>query len=97
MNRKAVALQLDAADHNSFKAFAENVKNALKDTWQRNEASNLTTLANNLKEFPHILVPLPVLDYSTRSVLTMDYVSGIKVTASSPIAQMDINGDVLAE
>jgi len=37
MNRKAVALQLDAADHKSFKAFAENVKNALKDKWQRND------------------------------------------------------------
>jgi predicted unusual protein kinase regulating ubiquinone biosynthesis (AarF/ABC1/UbiB family) len=36
---------------------------------------------NNLKEFPHILVPLPVLDYSSRSVLTMDYVSGTKITA----------------
>jgi predicted unusual protein kinase regulating ubiquinone biosynthesis (AarF/ABC1/UbiB family) len=27
----------------------------------------------------------------------MDYVSGIKITSLSPIAQMDINGDVLAE
>src|ERR1700691_6491143 len=36
------------------------------------EASNLTKLADNLKEFPHIHVPLPVLDYSSRSVLTMD-------------------------
>ena len=61
------------------------------------EASNLATLADNLKDFPHILVPLPVLDYSTRNVLTMDYVSGTKITTLSPIAQMDINGDVLAE
>src|ERR1035438_5087036 len=30
-------------------------------------------LKKNLKEFPHILVPLPVPDYSSRSVLTMYY------------------------
>ena len=61
------------------------------------EASNLTTLANNLKEFPQIVVPLPVLDYSSRSVLTMDYVRGTKITTLSPIARLDINGAALAE
>ena len=61
------------------------------------EASNLTTLANNLGEFPHIVVPLPVLDYSSRSVLTMDYVRGTKITTLSPIARLDINGAALAE
>ena len=61
------------------------------------EASNLTTLANNLKEFPHILVPLPVLDFCSRSVLTMDYVSGTKITSLSPVVKLEINGDVLAE
>src|SRR5580692_8137165 len=47
------------------------------------EASNLTTLANNLKEFLHIVVPLPVLDFSSRSVLTMDFVKGTKITTLS--------------
>jgi predicted unusual protein kinase regulating ubiquinone biosynthesis (AarF/ABC1/UbiB family) len=56
------------------------------------EASNLTTLANNLKEFLHIVVPLPVLDFSSRSVLTMDFVKGTKITTLSPIARLDING-----
>src|SRR5271154_5115385 len=37
MGRKAVALQLDVADHKSFNAFAENVKNTLKNHWQRND------------------------------------------------------------
>lgn len=61
------------------------------------EANNLTLLARNLQEFPHIHVPLPVPDYSTRSVLTMDYVRGTKVTALSPLARLDIDGDALAE
>jgi len=37
MGRKAVALQLDVANHKSFKVFAENVKNTLRDNWQRND------------------------------------------------------------
>lgn len=79
------------------KVLAEFKSSILQELDYQREASNLTTLANNLKEFPHIYVPLPVLDYSSRSVLTMDYVSGTKITALSPIAQLDIKGDVLAE
>ena len=79
------------------KILAEFKSSILQELDYQREASNLTTLANNLKEFPHLLVPRPVLDYSSRSVLTMDYVSGTKITALSPIAQLDIQGDVLAE
>jgi ubiquinone biosynthesis protein len=79
------------------KILSEFKSSILQELDYQREASNLTTMANNLKDFPHLLVPLPVLDYSSRSVLTMDYVSGTKITALSPIAQLDINGDVLAE
>jgi ubiquinone biosynthesis protein len=78
------------------KVLAEFKSSILQELDYQREASNLTALANNLKEFQHILVPLPVLDFSSRSVLTMDYVSGTKITALSPIAQLDIQGDVLA-
>ena len=61
------------------------------------EAGHLTTLAANLKEFRHIQVPLPVADYYSREVLTMDYVNGTKVTSLSPLARLDINGPQLAE
>ncbi len=63
----------------------------------QHEASNLTLLGENLKEFPHIHVPLPVTDYSSRSVLTMEYVSGTKITALSPVALLDVDGNQLAE
>jgi len=79
------------------KILAEFKSSILQELDYLREASNLTTLANNLKEFPHLLVPLPVLDYSSRSVLTMDYVSGTKITSLSPIARLDLNGDALAE
>ena len=69
------------------KILAEFKSSILQELDYQREASNLTTLAHNLKEFPHLLVPLPILDFSSRSVLTMDYVSGTKITALSPIAQ----------
>ena len=62
---------------------AEFKSSILQELDYQREASNLTTLANNLKEFAHILVPLPVLDYSSRSVLTMDYVSGTSKCVNS--------------
>jgi predicted unusual protein kinase regulating ubiquinone biosynthesis (AarF/ABC1/UbiB family) len=63
----------------------------------RREAANLKLLANNLKNYPHIKVPLPIEDYTTRRILTMEYVDGIKITDMSPIARLDFNGGALAE
>ncbi len=62
-----------------------------------NEAQNLKAVGKNLESFSLITVPQPVSDYSTRSVLTMDYVQGRKITAISPLARLDIDGAVLTE
>ena len=51
------------------------------------EAQNLITVGRNLQDFEHIQVPQPVMDYTTRSVLTMEYVTGRKVTSLSPLAR----------
>lgn len=61
------------------------------------EAHNLATLRENLRAFKRIRIPEPVMDYSTRCVLTMDYVQGQKITALSPLARMELNGAPLAE
>jgi ubiquinone biosynthesis protein len=61
------------------------------------EAQNLITVGKNLEEFKLIMVPQPVLDYSTRSVLTMDYVPGRKITSLGPLGQLDLDGAPLAE
>jgi predicted unusual protein kinase regulating ubiquinone biosynthesis (AarF/ABC1/UbiB family) len=61
------------------------------------EAQNLIVVGKNLKDFKLILVPQPVLDYSTRSVLTMDFVSGRKITDLGPLGQLDLNGSALAD
>ena len=61
------------------------------------EADNLRLIGGNLEEFETILIPQPVDDYTTPRVLTMDYVSGTKVTAISPVVALDLRRDVLAE
>jgi ubiquinone biosynthesis protein len=61
------------------------------------EANNLRLLGKNLAEFQVIVVPQPVEGYTSKRVLTMDYVSGTKVTKISPIAALDIERDVLAD
>ncbi len=79
------------------KILAEFKTTLLHELDYQREAANLTILAENLKDFPHIHVPLPVPDYCTRNVLTMDYVRGTKITALGPLTRLDINGDALAE
>lgn len=61
------------------------------------EARNLEKLAENLRDFPLILVPQPVNDYTSRSVLTMDFVPGRKITSLSPLARLDLKGAPLIE
>src|ERR1051325_9555801 len=49
----------------------------------RREASNLRLIAKNLSKYEHIKIPLPVDDYTTRKVLTMEYIEGTKITELS--------------
>jgi ubiquinone biosynthesis protein len=61
------------------------------------EARNLTNLANNLKGFRRIIIPLPVNDYTTSRVLTMDYLQGRNIGNISPLGMLEIDGVELAE
>src|SRR5438067_2290485 len=54
-------------------------------------------IREQLKDFPHIIVPAPIADYSTPRVLTMEYVPGTKITEISPLARMEFDGEILAE
>ena len=74
--------------------FRITIKNELD--YER-EAQNLVSMGKNLDEFDLIQVPQPVPDYTTRRVLTMDYVRGRKITTLSPLARLDVDGRVLAE
>ena len=62
----------------------------------RQEAQNLRMLRSQLREFDRIVVPEPVDDYTTRRVLTMEYIPGTKITDVSPVALVDLDPSDLA-
>ncbi len=72
-------------------------KAILQELDYRREAANLETIAHNLERYDEILVPLPVTDYSTSRVLTMDFIRGRKVTALSPLARLEMDAAPLAD
>lgn len=74
--------------------FRHTIQNELN--YER-EAQNLLTVGENLREFELIQVPRPVLDYTTRNVLTMEYITGRKITSLSPLARLEVKGEPLCE
>ena len=60
------------------------------------EANNLIAFAENLREFERLVIPEPVEHFCTSRVLTMDYISGKKITELSPLRLMEIDGPGLA-
>jgi ubiquinone biosynthesis protein len=61
------------------------------------EANNLSTIGQNLAEFDEIVIPEPIEDFTTSRVLTMEYISGKKITALNPLRLLEIDGGLLAE
>jgi predicted unusual protein kinase regulating ubiquinone biosynthesis (AarF/ABC1/UbiB family) len=72
-------------------------RSLLQELDYRQEAGNLTTLREQLRPFPRIIVPAPVADYCTSRVLTMEFVPGKKITELSSLAKMEFDGAALAE
>lgn len=61
------------------------------------EAQNLTRLKTNLKDFQHLFIPAPVMDYCSSRVLTMEFVEGSKVTKISPLKSMELDMEPLID
>ena len=72
-------------------------KSLLRELDYRQEMRHLIIFNRNFREFRRIVVPLPVEDYCTSRVLTMEHIHGRKITSVSPLALMDIDGYGLAE
>ena len=72
-------------------------KSILRELDYQREAQNLVTLSENLAEFDRIVVPSPILDFTTSRVLTMEFVFGQKITSLSPLEKIDIDGGRLAD
>ncbi|HEY6805217.1 MAG TPA: AarF/UbiB family protein [Pyrinomonadaceae bacterium] len=61
------------------------------------EAANLDRIGENLLEFDHIIVPEPIHAYTTSRVLTMEYISGKKITSLTPLRLLELDGVGLAD
>lgn len=61
------------------------------------EAHNLSTIGQNLAEFEDIVIPESIDDFTTTRILTMEYISGKKITALNPLRLLEIDGSLLAE
>jgi predicted unusual protein kinase regulating ubiquinone biosynthesis (AarF/ABC1/UbiB family) len=88
----------EAGRRYAFTALMEQFQKALlAELDYRQEAQNLETLSLVLEEFPHIVVPRPVADYTTSRVLTMDLVLGRSIGALSPLALQETDGRELLD
>jgi len=76
---------------------AELRDSVLRELDYRLEARNMQVIGANLSGFPRIFVPQPIEQYYTARVLTMDYVSGQKITSASPLVLADVGAPELAE
>lgn len=71
-------------------------KTLLDELDYRQEARNLERLGENLKKFDRLLVPRPIMDFTTSRVLVMEWVTGLKITSLSPLGRMELDGEALA-
>lgn len=62
----------------------------------RRETAHLTRLSEIAADYPRLVVPRPYDDLTTGRVLTMDLISGQKITDVSPAALLDVDGPGLA-
>lgn len=92
IDRIGAAKNMDAA-----RVLEEFKRTLLSELDYREEARNLVTIAHQLRDFENIVVPLPVDDYTTARVLTMDYIGGTKITAVSRVEWTEVAGARLGE
>lgn len=76
---------------------AEFRKSLMRELDYRQEARHLKVFDQNLKDFDSLVVPLPVEDFTTSRVLTMEYIRGKKITSLNPLVWVDVDGVRLAE
>lgn len=71
-------------------------KTLLAELDYRAEAENLERFGEHLREYPELVVPQPVWDYTATRVLTMDLIHGTKVTEISGLHRTEHDMGALA-
>jgi len=63
----------------------------------KREANNLSRLRTSLREFERLIIPEPIEDFTTSRVLTMEFVTGKKITDLGPLRLLELDGPALSE
>lgn len=63
----------------------------------RREARNLITFGELTAQYQHLVVPQPVMEYTTSRLLTMDRIEGRKITDIGPLGLVDLDARPIVE
>jgi ubiquinone biosynthesis protein len=74
--------------------FSKSLRNELD---YRIEARNIKKIAKQFPDQPHFYIPKVYEDYSTKKVLTTEYIEGIKINETAKLTQQGFNLPNLAE
>ena len=77
--------------------FEEFRKSMLRELDFRQEAMHLFTISANLREIPEIVVPQPVIGYTSARVLAMEFIAGTKLTELTRIDRRALDGERLTD
>ncbi|HEU5176866.1 MAG TPA: AarF/UbiB family protein, partial [Burkholderiales bacterium] len=77
--------------------FEEFRKSLLRELDFRQEAMHLFTLSANLREIEEIILPQPIIGYTTSRVLAMEFIPGTKVTELTRLARRELDGERLVD
>ena len=77
--------------------FAEFRKSLVRELDFRQEAMNLLTISANLREVPEIILPQPIIGYTTARVLAMEFIPGTKVTELTRLERREAGGEQLVD
>ncbi len=61
----------------------------------RIESQNLKTIRRNLSSYPKVIIPAVMDGYSSKNVLTMEYIPGIKITNVEELDEAGVNREQL--
>jgi len=77
--------------------FEEFRKSLLRELDFRQEAMHLFTISANLREIEEIVLPQPIIGYTTSRVLAMEFIPGTKVTELSRLERREVDGERLVD
>jgi predicted unusual protein kinase regulating ubiquinone biosynthesis (AarF/ABC1/UbiB family) len=77
--------------------FEEFRKSLLRELDFRQEAMHLFTLSANLREIEEIILPQPIIGYTTARVLAMEFIPGTKVTELTRLERRELDGERLVD